>query len=85
MKTTAKEYRYLIEYRVNALREYTGTPYQVNYCPMYGGWNLYYVKDGETGHTRGKFGFDIRKSNTEMLNYLNGILDVFNYYNVTEK
>ena len=63
-----------IEAMVKRLARITGIPYVTDYCHHYGGYNLYYVPKGQTGHSRGKYGFDYRKSTKEMLCYMEGLL-----------
>ena len=70
MKTTKRE----IEAMVKRLAEITGVPYKTDCAPQYGGYNLYYVPDGETCHRRGKYGFDYRKTAKEMYAYMEGLL-----------
>ena len=64
-----------IEAMVAKVAQLTGIPYKTYYAAHYGGYNMYYPKEGETGHWRGKFGFDCRKSPKEMLAYLEGIIN----------
>ena len=64
-----------IEAMVAKVAQLSGTPYRTDYAPQYGGYNMYYLKEGSTGHWRGKFGFDYRKSPKEMLAYLEGIIN----------
>ena len=70
MRTTKRE----IEAMVKRLAEITGIPYRTDYAPQYGGYNLYYAPDGQTGHSRGKYGFDYRKSAKEMSAYMECLL-----------
>ena len=77
------DYKKLIEGRVNSINEIFDTNYQADYTAHYGGWNLFIV--GENGgHSRGYIGFDYRKSNTEMLNYLDGILAGIHFWRMTK-
>lgn len=82
---TRKEYRELIEYRVNFINKKLGTDYQISYASQYGGWNMYEVWDEGAAHHRGLLGFDVRKSNAEMLNYVDGIFELLSHYEVKQK
>ena len=62
-----------IEALVKKLADLTGIPYQTDYAPQYGGYNLYYRN--KRGDSRGKYGFDWRKSAKEMHNYLTDIIE----------
>lgn len=77
---TRKEYRELIEYRVNYINKRLGTKYTTNYVAHYGGWAMYEVDPETGGHCRNVLGFDCRKSNAEMLNYLDGIFQLLCHY-----
>ena len=78
---TRKRYQELIEYRLDFLNKKLGTNYKISYRPQYG-WDMYEIV-GTSGQSTGKLGFDYRKSNAEMLNYLDGIMNVLTYYKVT--
>lgn len=82
---THKEYRELIEYRVRFINKKLGTNYQINYSSCYGGWNMYEIRDEGAAQHRGLLGFDGRKSNAEMLNYVDGIFELLSYYEVIPK
>lgn len=75
----SKNYGKLINYRIEFINKKLGTNYKTDYAKQYGGWNLYEVKNGG-GHTRGNLGFDYRKSNVEMLAYVDGIYNLLCYY-----
>lgn len=82
MKTS--EYKRLIEYRVKSINEIMGTDYHAHYAPQYGGWNLFLI-DAESGaNFRGYIGFDFRKSNACMLDYLDGILAGIHFWRMTK-
>jgi hypothetical protein len=82
---TKKEYRQLIEYRVDFINKKLGTKYHADYCSIYGGWSMYEI-DPESGATyRNSLGFDCRKSNAEMLNYVDGIFELLCHYDVKQK
>lgn len=70
MRTSRKQ----IEAMAARLAEITGVPYQTDYAAHYGGYNLYYIPEGRTYHSRGKYGFDYRKTAKEMSDYLEGLL-----------
>lgn len=76
-----KEYKQLIDYRVNFINKKLGTNYETNYAPQYGGWNMSEVKEGGKTY-RGNLGFDLRKSNAEMLAYVDGIYELLCHYQV---
>lgn len=82
---TKKEYRQLIEYRVDYINKRLGTDYRISYVSQYGGWNMYEVWDDGQAHHRGVLGFDCRKSNAEMLNYVDGIFQLLCHYDVKQK
>lgn len=63
-----------IEAMVAKVAQLSGTPYRTDYAAHYGGYNMYYIPEGTSGHSRGKYGFDCRKSPKEMLAYLEGII-----------
>ena len=77
MATTRKEYRELIECRVNRLNDVlnlnNSAPYVAQYAAHYGGWNLQRY-DEKCSIVGGAFSFDYRKSSGEMLAYLDGVL-----------
>lgn len=79
---TRQNYRKLIEYRVNYINEKIGTKYYADYQSVYGGWNLYLVDEHNGGHYRGTIGFDCRKTNAEMLAYVDGIYELLNHYEI---
>lgn len=83
MATTKKEYRMLIEYRVNYINKKLGTEYQIDYVGHYGGWEMFMYGEGKS-HRRGALGFDVRKSNAEMLAYVDGIYELLNHYEVVK-
>lgn len=76
-----KNYESLIGNRIEFINSKLGTNYKTDYAKQYGGWNMYEVLNGG-GHTRGKLGFDCRKSNVEMLAYVDGIYNLLCYYSV---
>lgn len=82
---TRTEYRELIEYRVYFINKKLGTNYKISYVSQYGGWNMYEVLDDGQAHQRGFLGFDCRKSNAEMLNYVDGIFELLYHYDVKQK
>lgn len=82
---TRTEYKKLIEYRVNFINKKLGTNYQISYVSQYGGWNMYEVWDKSGDNHRGVLGFDCRKSNAEMLNYVDGIFELLCHYDVEQK
>ena len=63
-----------IEAMVAKVAQLTGIPYKTDYAAHYGGYNMYYLKEVSTGHWRGKYGFDCRKSAKEFAAYLEGII-----------
>ena len=66
-----KNYRFLIEARIEWINGILGTNYAATYAPHYGGWDMYLT--GSKGYAgRGTLGFDYRKSNAEMLAYVDG-------------
>ena len=77
-----KNYRELIEYRVNFINKKLGTNYQISYASQYGGWNMYEIWDEGMAHHCGALGFDYRKSNVEMLAYVDGVYNLLCHYNV---
>lgn len=81
---TKKEYRELIEYRVNYINRMLGTKYEISYAAQYGGWNMYEIAEGGGQH-RSCLGFNGRKSSAEMLNYVDGIFELLCHYDVTPK
>ena len=82
---TRTEYRKLIEYRVEFINKKLGTDYRISYASQCGGWNMYEIWDEGMAHHRGDLGFDCRKSNAEMLNYVDGIYELLNFYEVKQK
>ena len=78
---TRTEYKKLIEYRVNFINKKLGTDYAVNYVPHYGGWNMFLAST----NMNGALGFEYRKSNAEMLNYVDGIFELLCHYDVKQK
>ena len=78
---TTKRTKELIEYRIEFINTKLGTNYKTDYVSHYGGWNLYEVLPSG-GHSRGFIGFDERKSNAEMLNYVDGIYNMLCFYKV---
>ena len=64
-----KNYRMIIERKINAINGALGTDYTADYNTYYGGWAMY----ERTEHYTGSLGFDLRKSNAEMVAYLCGI------------
>lgn len=79
---TRQNYRKLIEYRVNYINKELGTKYHADYCSIYGGWNLYLIDEKCGGQYSGPIGFDVRKSNAEMLAYVDGIYELLNHYEI---
>lgn len=79
MKTTQKEWRGLIEYRIEELRNLTGTNYCTTYCGHYGGWELYVTNAENGGHGRSDFGRTERMTSPEFYYYLEGILAGLRY------
>ena len=77
---TRTEYRKLIEYRVNYINKRLGTKYETDYSAHYGGWAMYEIDPETGGHYRNVLGFDYRKSNAEMLNYVDGIFQLLSFY-----
>lgn len=73
----------LIEYRVNHINNKLGTKYQVEYVGHYGGWEMF-MYGKRMSHRRGALGFDVRKSNEEMLAYVDGIYELLNHYEVVK-
>ena len=69
----ASKYRKEIEGLIESLNNKTGMNYTTDYAPHYGGWNLYRLNE-HSGHCAGMYGFDYRRSNTEMVAYLRGVL-----------
>lgn len=61
-----------IQYRVTAISNITGEKYETNYASQYGGYNMY-IRLENGGERRGVFGFDLRKSQKEMAEYVDGI------------
>lgn len=82
---TRTEYRRLIEYRVNYINERLGTKYTTDYVAHYGGWAMYEVDQETGGHYRNVLGFDVRKSNAEMLNYVDGIFQLLCFYKLKKE
>lgn len=82
---TRTEYKKLIEYRVAFINKKLGTNYQISYVSQYGGWDMYEIWDEGMAHHRGALGFDCRKSNAEMLNYVDGIFELLCHYDVKQK
>ena len=82
---TRTEYKKLIEYRVDFINKKLGSEYQINYSSVYGGWDMYEIWDEGMAHHRGALGFDCRKSNAEMLNYVDGIFELLCHYDVKQK
>jgi hypothetical protein len=78
---TSTEYRKLIEYRVDFINKKLGTDYKADYVSHFGGWNMYLASTNK----RGAIGFDCRKSNEEMLNYVDGIFELLCHYEITPK
>lgn len=66
------DYKLLIEKRIEWINDILGTEYRTDFVSFYGGWNLY-IRDVNGGHSHGKYGFDYRKSNKEMVAYLDGL------------
>lgn len=60
---------------VKDLSERTGKEWKTTYYPHYGGYELYYCEKGSTGHLYGQYGVMYRKTPSEMLNYLKGLLN----------
>lgn len=82
---TRKEYRELIEYRVNFINKKLGTKYHADYCSMYRGWSMYEIISESGVAYRNFLGFDVRKSNAEMLAYVDGIYELLCHYDVKER
>lgn len=82
---TRTEYKKLIEYRVDFINKKLGTKYTTDYVSHYGGWTMYEVDLETGGHHRNVLGFDCRKSNAEMLNYVDGIFELLCHYDVKQK
>lgn len=82
---THTEYRELIKFRVNDINKKLGTKYTTDYVSHYGGWAMYEVDQETGGHYRNVLGFDVRKSNAEMLNYVDGIFELLCHYEVKQK
>ena len=82
---TRKEYRELIEYRVDYINKRLGTKYTTDYASCYGGWAMCEVDTETGGHYRNALGFDCRKSNAEMLNYVDGIYELLCHYDIKQK
>lgn len=81
---TRTEYKKLIEYRVNFINQKLGTNYKATYISYYGGWDLCEYDKNLVPHN-GLLGFDCRKSNAEMLNYVDGIFELLCHYDVKQK
>ena len=81
---TFKEYKELIEYRVNFINKKLGTNYYADYCSIYGGWNLNIIDVRHQRYT-GILGFELRKSSAEMLSYISGIYELLCHYDVEQK
>jgi hypothetical protein len=82
---TQKKYRELIEYRVAFINKKLGTKYHADYCSVYGGWSMYEIDPESGAPYRNCLGFDCRKSNAEMLNYVDGNFELLCHYEVTPK
>lgn len=82
---TRTEYRELIKYRVDFINKKLGTKYTTDYVSHYGGWSMYEIDPESGGHHRNLLGFDCRKSNAEMLNYVDGIFELLCHYDVKQK
>lgn len=82
---TRTEYRELIKFRVDFINKKLGTKYTTDYVSHYGGWSMYEIYPENGGHYRNLLGFDCRKSNAEMLNYVDGIFELLNHYDVKQK
>lgn len=67
------EAKRIIENRLRIINEILDTEYHINYCSYYGGYAMYLV-DVHGGHHYGQLGFSCRKSSTEMVSYLEGVL-----------
>lgn len=78
-------YKELIKFRVNYINEKLGTNYTTDYAAHYGGWSMYTVDPESGAHYCGPIGTRLRKSNREMLEYLDGIFQLLSFYNVTRK
>lgn len=77
---TKKEYRQLIEFRVDSINKKLGTKYTTDYVSHYGGWAMYEIDPETDGTMRKELGFYVRKSSTEMLNYVDGIFQLLSFY-----
>lgn len=59
--------------RLKYMSKVVGEEYDADYAAHYGGWNMYLAGTG--GTRRGVLGFDARKSTTEFMEYMNGVIN----------
>lgn len=64
--------------RLDYFNALTGRNFKADYHSGYGGWCMY-EKNKLGGCCRSYFGFDYRKSTTEFMAYLNGLITAFNF------
>lgn len=77
-------YKQIINAKINAINGALGTDYHISYAPQYGGWDMYLLTE-DYGHSSGTIGFEYRKSNSEMMAYLEGIQHMLYHMEVAKR
>ena len=73
MRTSKKDVLGRLEIMNRYTKSRIGEEYETDYVSHFGGWNLWLKESG--GTMRGKLGFDCRKSTSEFMAYISGVIN----------